>query len=227
MSPSGRARRVAQQAVGSVQPPGPRLRSRRGVLQVIEQVQQDDRVAVLAADLEIPSTGSRQLSSISRSASRSGRLATNRSTTVSPHGRRCYSANQSMAAAAGLWRVWYLTAIDCPAEPGAFVVQAGPHRYTAVTLWGNPRRHGVNEAKADRRRSPLTKDRLGGDDGQFLLRHLPGRTRQDHGRDPDGRCPARRARGLPRARTPVRSGIKFAGRPGRWTLPRSVTALPG
>ena len=46
---------------------------------------------------KIPSTGSRQLSSISRSASRSGRLATNRSTTVSPPGRRCCSANHSMA----------------------------------------------------------------------------------------------------------------------------------
>ena len=46
---------------------------------------------------KIPSTGSRQPSSISRSAvSRSGRLATNRSTTVLPSGRRYCNANRSM-----------------------------------------------------------------------------------------------------------------------------------
>ena len=84
--------------------------------------------------------------------------------------------NLPNAAAAGLRRVWYLTAITCPAEPGAFVVEAGPRRYTAVTFGVNPHLHGVNEAEADRQRSPPKKDRLGGDDGQFLLRHLPGRT---------------------------------------------------
>ena len=40
------------------------------------------------------------------------------------------------AAAAGLRRVWYLTAIACPAEPGAFVVQAGPRRYTGGEVPG-------------------------------------------------------------------------------------------
>ena len=40
------------------------------------------------------------------------------------------------AAAASLRRVWYVTAIACPAESGAFVVQAGPRRYTAVTFRG-------------------------------------------------------------------------------------------
>ena len=46
---------------------------------------------------KIPSTGSRQPSSISRSAaSRSGRLATNRSTTVLSSGRRYCNANRSM-----------------------------------------------------------------------------------------------------------------------------------
>ena len=50
------------------------------------------------------------------------------------------------AVAAGLRRVWYLTAITCPAEPGAFVVEAGPRRYTAVTFGVNPHPHGVNEA---------------------------------------------------------------------------------
>ena len=54
------------------------------------------------------------------------------------------------AAAAGLRRVWDVTGIACPAEPGAFVVQAGRRRYTAVTFRGDPRRHGVNEAQADR-----------------------------------------------------------------------------
>ena len=54
------------------------------------------------------------------------------------------------AAAAGLGRVWYLAAIACPIEPGAFVVQAGPRRYTAVRSRGGPHRHGVNEAEADR-----------------------------------------------------------------------------
>jgi hypothetical protein len=43
------------------------------------------------------------------------------------------------AAAAGLRRVWYVTAIACPAESGAFVVQAGPRRYTAVTFRGDAR----------------------------------------------------------------------------------------
>jgi hypothetical protein len=56
------------------------------------------------------------------------------------------------ATAAGLRRVWYLTATACPAEPGAFVVQAGPRRDTAVTFRGNPGRYVVNEAKADRHR---------------------------------------------------------------------------
>ena len=46
---------------------------------------------------KIPSTGSRQLSSISRSVPvRSGRLATNRSTTVWPSGRRYCNVNRSM-----------------------------------------------------------------------------------------------------------------------------------
>ena len=40
------------------------------------------------------------------------------------------------AAAAGLRRVWYVTAIVCPAESGAFVVQAGPRRYTAARFRG-------------------------------------------------------------------------------------------
>ena len=40
------------------------------------------------------------------------------------------------AAAAGLRRVWYVTAIACPAESGAFVVQAEPRRYTAATFRG-------------------------------------------------------------------------------------------
>src|ERR1017187_803109 len=40
------------------------------------------------------------------------------------------------AAAAGLRRVWDLTAIACPAEPGAFVVQAGPRRYTGGDVPG-------------------------------------------------------------------------------------------
>ena len=95
-------------------------------------------------------------------------------------------------AAAGLRRVWYLAAIACPAEPGAFVVQAGPHMDPAGDVPGQSASERVNEAKADRHRSSPTEDRPGGDDGQFLLRHLPGRTRQDHGRDPGGRCPARR-----------------------------------
>jgi hypothetical protein len=54
------------------------------------------------------------------------------------------------AAAAGLGRAWYVSAIVCPAESGAFVVQSGPCRYTPVRFWGDPRRHGVNEAEADR-----------------------------------------------------------------------------
>ncbi len=97
MSPSGRARRVAQQAVGSVQPPGPDC-----VLDV-RYSRSSSRLSRMIASpswpriSKFPSTRSRQLSSISRSASRSGRLATNRSTTVSPPGRRCCSANQSMA----------------------------------------------------------------------------------------------------------------------------------
>src|SRR6185437_8675356 len=41
------------------------------------------------------------------------------------------------------------------------------------TFRADPRRNGVNEAKADRHRSSPTEDRPGGDDGQFLLRHLP------------------------------------------------------
>src|SRR5205823_1601232 len=87
-------------------------------------------------------------------------------------------------AAAGLWRIWYLAAIACPAEPGAFVVQAGPHMDPAGDVPGQSASERVNEAKADRHRSSPTEDRLGGDDGQFLLRHLPGRTRQgaDSGR---------------------------------------------
>ena len=42
-------------------------------------------------------------------------------------------------AAAGLRRVWYLTAIACPVEPGAFVVQAGPRRYTGGGVPGGIR----------------------------------------------------------------------------------------
>jgi len=53
------------------------------------------------------------------------------------------------AAGTGLGRVWYVTAI-ASTWAGAIVVQAGRRRYTAVTFRGDPRRHGVNEAEADR-----------------------------------------------------------------------------
>jgi hypothetical protein len=43
------------------------------------------------------------------------------------------------AAAAALRRAWYVTAIACPAEPGAFVVQARSRRYTAGPFRGNER----------------------------------------------------------------------------------------
>src|ERR1700722_19740766 len=65
------------------------------------------------------------------------------------------------------------------------------------------------------------RDRLGGDDGQFVLRHLPGRTRQDRSRDPARRRPARRVGR--RTRSP-RLGVR---RPGPRDTPVAAQTAVG
>ena len=77
---------------------------------------------------KIPSTGSRQPRSISRSAAvRSGLLARNWSSTVLPFGRRCWSANRSMRPTAS-------PSSSSPPGPAAFSMNRarcrsnrGPH----------------------------------------------------------------------------------------------------
>src|SRR5579859_3431597 len=122
-------------------------------------------------------------------------------------------------APADLGRVWYMTANSRPAEPGPFVVQTG---LTGTGRWvpGGPRRHGETR----RRRTASTnrhEGSPGGDDGQFVLQHLPGRTQQDPSRDPGDGGPARRAGRR------ARSARLGAGRSGSRNNPLAAGAAPG
>jgi len=76
------------------------------------------------------------------------------------------------AAAADLGRVWYLTAIACPAGPGPFVVQAGPRWHTGpspLTTVPRPTENGERQVLAPTQ----WRDTIGGQDTMGLSLDLP------------------------------------------------------